>query len=62
MGMEKAKEIEKKIGKEEGGKITLSEFKTYYKATVRQSAIGRGMERDQWRRIRSPDIDPTKYG
>lgn len=39
----------------------LSEFKTYYKATVRQS-IGRGMERDQWKRIRSPDIDPTKYG
>ena len=52
--------MEKK--KKKVGTITLPDFKTYCKATVRQCSIGRGIDIDQWERIENPDIDPPKYG
>lgn len=52
--------MEKK--KKKVGTIILPDFKTYYRATVRQCSIGRGIDTDQRKRIESPVIDPPKYG
>jgi hypothetical protein len=52
------------LEKEQGGSLTLPDFKTYVYITIvsKSVTVAKDRQTDQWNRAENPKVDSHKYG